>query len=308
MPTPWSQIKVLTMKTYPCYLKHHIPSKLKKNWRPGLSIVELVITIVIGSIIMAAVIGLFSVFINTFEEDTELSTARQRGQMVFAILTGPVLSTSLGIPNTSADIQTCFAENATLSTWSAPIKITGDNTLELIYAIPTGIGITQETEFRSTDGPFTIDLTESSSFFVNIADKNKTDAWVTFPSAGTAFLATNIFGSTITIEPTATGLITFFDEVHCVRALKASVASGRFEAQDLTRGELLGSVDGISDLHFEYDTDNRVLTAYVLARSSTRKEDQITPATLDEWPGGAISAEDRHYRLSVFRTSWRIRN
>jgi len=280
--------------------------------RKGFTLVELLIVILIGSLIMGTVVGLLVFFINNFEINREYTAARQKGEMVFAILQKPILQVSLGMPNTSPDFGSCFAENSTLAHWNGPLNISNDRELFIAYAVPSGVAADSEYSFSQND-PFDIFLAGDLSGLVgqiDPSDLDSTEAWVTFPSTGNAFRVNelDLLNGGIKLVSKESSVIPFFDELHFIRALRVSLQNGLLIAEDLTRGEILGQVDGILDISFEMDHDADLLTASVLARGDVRNPRKVTPADLPDWPGNNLSDEMRHYRVSVLQTSWRVRN
>lgn len=270
-----------------------------KNYRQGLTLVEVLIVILVSSIIMGSVVGLLFMFVFNSEEDIEYSTARQRGQMAFALLSKPVKQSSLGIPNTSDDFKTCFSENATVNSWDGPVHIeSGGRVLNVAYAVPSGIAVEHETDF-----------TQGSSITINLTSTDvESNDWVTFPSASSAFLVTDTGLSSIQVTPKATGTLPFFDELHYIHFLTARLSNGQLVVKDSLSTESLGIVEGIADIFFSYDPGEQIVTTSVLARGDRRHDDLVSPADIKDWPDNPVSNETRHYRVSVHTSSWRVRN
>jgi len=288
----------------------HIPLKGNR----GFTLVELLIVIIVGTAIMGAVVGLLFMFITNFEINRDYTAARQRGEMVFAILKNPLLQVSLGMPNDSPDFGNCFAENPTLTGLGLPLTTaSNDRVLRIAYAVPSGIAADSQYTF-TVGNPAMIKLAgDVSSLGGKISsDSTSTTGWVAFPSCGAAFRVVSPYtagDSSITlISNIESGIMPFFDELHFVRTLEVKLESGVLTAKDPTTNETLGQVEGILDIFFEMDENSELLTASVLARGDQRNPDLVTPDTLPEWPGGNLTEEMRHYRVSVLQTSWRVRN
>ena len=304
------------MSRRPGRSKGDIPAPLPG--KKGFTLVELLIVILLGTVIMGSVVGLLFMFITNFEINSDYTAARQRGEMVFTILQEPVLHVSLGMPNTSPDFGNCFDDPAydpdlELSGWNGPLNIINNRELQIAYAIPSGVAAVLEYTFNQGTAE-TIDLAgDISSLGGKISsDNTSTTGWVAFPSCGTAFRVVSPYtagdSSIQLVSYIDSGIIPFFDELHLVRALDVKVNNGTFTAEDPTTNESLGQVDGILDIFFEMDAATDLLTASVLARGDQRYPDLVTPAVLPGWPGGSLSEEMRHYRVSVLQTSWRVRN
>ena len=69
---------------------------------------EVLIAVVILSIVSIAAEGLFFAFTKHFEQSTDLTTARQRGEMTLARLETAVLQAGLSMPNRTADFEGVF--------------------------------------------------------------------------------------------------------------------------------------------------------------------------------------------------------
>lgn len=266
----------------------------------GFTLVEILIVILIGSMIMGSVVGLLYTFVYSYEQDLEYTTARQRGQMVFTLLSGPLRQSGLGIPNTSADFQACFSVEADVNSWGGPLNvISGDRAIQVAYAVPSGIANEQEIIFTSGTNT-NIDLTSGNV-------EPKTD-WITFPSANAAFLINTPVTSPINVTPKSDGTLPFFDEIHYVSFLEARLENGEFIVEDPVNDETISTVTGIEDVIFDYDPDDGIITASVLARGDTRHDELVTPANVAGWPDNPVADETRHYRVSVHRSRWRVRN
>ena len=291
----------------------------------GFTLVELLIVILVGTAVMGAVIGLLFMFITNFEINRDYTAARQRGEMVFSILAGPVLAAGLGMPSDADGFHDLFNgtlnggfDNGTLKSWNGPLVESTDDSgnlsrdLYVAYGVPSGIGIVGEEEF-SGGTSFNVELTGNPDLPGTLSS-DLIDSWITFPSSGRAFYVSSASGNDLTLEPSFTGTIPYFDELHYVRAIHVTLEGDVFRAIELTRDSQLGEVDGILDMVFNYDSETRLLTAWVLARGDQRNPDIVTPdSTMSQWPGVVDLTEEekdemQHYRVSVLRTSWRVRN
>jgi len=286
-------------------LADNLSEKTFNRRSKGLTLVELLIVLLLGILITGTVVGLLFTFVKSYEENVEYTTARQRGQMVFTILSRPVKLAGLGMP-TSDDFGDCFSEEDEISSWEGPVDITGsDDILRIAYAVPSGIAVA-EGKVYSSGSSLTIDLTSG--------DVAETD-WITFPSANTVFKLNSTGSSEIDATPKSGngGTLPFFDELHYVRFLQSTLEDGIFKVIDPLTGNSLSSVEGIEDVFFEYKSEEKLLTAYILARGDVRHDEMVTPEIVPGWPKDKedvepLSDETRHYRVSVHTGSWRVRN
>jgi len=272
----------------------------KSKGTKGFTLVEVLIVILIGSMIMGSVVGLLYTFVYSYEQDLEYTTARQKGQMVFTLLAGPLRQSGLGLPNTSSDFQACFSLEADINSGNGPLNvISGDRAIQIAYALPSGIANEQEIIFTSGTAS-NLDLTAGNV-------QPPTD-WITFPSANAPFFVNTPGTSPINVTPKSDGTLPFFDEIHYVRFLEARLVNGEFIVEDPVNDETISTVAGIEDVIFDYDPDDRIITASVLARGNTRHDEMVTPADVSGWPDNPVADETRHYRVSVHRSRWRVRN
>lgn len=276
--------------------------------KPGFSLVEILVAILLASIVMGAVVGLVFTFTYNFDQNVDMVSTRQRAEMTFSILRKAVPMTSLGIPNAPTDFQACFSENSVLGNWDQALNvIASGEILEMVYAVPTGIAVAEEPEFDEGVS-LTLSLTGDPTSFIS-TDSSRSDGWVTFPSTHAVFRVDSVSGNTVTLTPKGSGTIAFFDEIHVVRAMRVQVTdTDTLVAEDPTTGEGMGTVEGIGGIAFVYDSGSRTLDGRILARGNSRYDDLISPTVIPDWPGVVPSEELRHYRLSVLRNTWRVRN
>lgn len=273
----------------------------------AFTLTELLIAMLIVGIIAGATIGLLVTYLKQFEQSTELTAARQRGEMVFAILDAQVLHSGLGMPDETAAFQSAFAGLGAISGWNAPVSVTSGDVLQIVYAVPAGLAVTAEYELQAGTSQ-NIGLTGPIPANLLATGITCTKGWAIFPSLGNPVKVTGISGSTLTILPTVDGHLAFFDELHYIRAERVTISGEHLYTEDVTNQSAQPRLEGIADLRFQWDASSRLLRCWVLARGDVRHNDLISPATLSDWPWGTIPDEQRHYRLTVVQSVWRVRN
>jgi len=274
--------------------------------------VELLISMLLGTIIVGAVIGILMVYVFDFEQTDDITAARQRGEMVLAILQNPVLHAGLGIPNSSPDFADSFNNLSGLPDETI-IPSTGDagNIINLCYSMPSKSYTSASYDIDSDATSFDITL-ETIPSGIDISDVIK--AWVILPTADIPFQVTNVNTTTKRISGNIyhdnSIFIAQYDELHYLRSLEAKVVDGEFYVRENLDGSgFQPRVDGIEQIYFK--NNNGILTVYVLARGN-KKDSDFATEVVHGWPSDEVAIDnavkDKGYRLVTVRGSWRIRN
>lgn len=305
---------------------------------------EVLIAVVILSIVSIAAEGLFFAFTKHFEQSTDLTTARQRGEMTLARLETAVLQAGLSMPNDSTKFKKVYSGGTTgliqalsnaINGWDKPIYLPDDSNnkvtfegkdyykkIGIVYGLSSGIGVLEEYNV-SENTEQKLELSEACPLdrIKQTSTGNTTDGWATFSGCQTPFVVTKIDNTTnppmLTVKSSRSDLIPFFAELQYLRAMCAYVsspggASPQFYIQDVTRGPAQPAVEGVSQVLFSYDDagsdPTNVLTVHLLVRGNRRFPGQVTSG-VPGWPvSSTITDEDRHYRLIAISASWRVRN
>jgi len=262
----------------------------------------------LGTIIVGAVIGILMVYVFDFEQTDDITAARQRGEMVLAILQNPVLHAGLGFPDSVDQFS-----SLSIKDWGGPVSIvnnvTSSDELRIVYSMPTSIYADSSADLAASTAVSLSDLslnsitsfpTSDNSFIVDSGD---TKGWALFPTANTP-----LFINSSSLTPVSDGLIAKYDTMHKLRTLEATVNNGVFEIKD-DLGSAQPRVDGIEQIYFE--NNNGILTVYVLARGN-KKDSDFATEVVHGWPSDKVhiddAVKDKGYRLVTVRGSWRIRN
>jgi hypothetical protein len=209
------------------------------------------------------------------------------------------------MPDTSPDFKNSFGEPSWLSMEDAVEVKDSSTDLYSCYAMPSRNVILESADI--TGGSFDISMEEGINNTYIEANKNTFKSWVTFPTGGVPLYVKGKNTDELILKAAEeTGSrISQYDELSYIRAMHAWVDGGTFYTEDLTIQGQQPRVDGIEDIFFDYDSDNGLLTVYVLARGNQKDSDFATQS-LEEWPSDF--PDDPQYRLVVVRGSWRIRN
>ncbi len=309
----------------------------------GFSLVEILIAVVILSVVGIAAVGLFFAFTKHFEQSADLTAARQRGEMILSRLETAVLQAGLSMPNKTSDFEDAFVVNTTpkidlitalrnvISGWNKPVYpyekagTVGTTTyykrLGLVYCLGSGIGVLEDEHEVEADTDIVLKLSAACpDNQVKVATAaSATDGWVTFSGCQVPFVVKSVDNANekLTVMASKRDFIPLFAELQYVRALYAYVSSPggtspQFYIQDVTRGLVQPTVEGVSQVLFSFDdsgTDaTNVLTVHLLLRGNRRFPGQVT-SSVPSWPiSSTITDEDKHYRLVAISASWRVRN
>ncbi|MFY9383405.1 MAG: pilin, partial [Acetomicrobium sp.] len=226
---------------------------------------EVLIAVVILSIVSIAAEGLFFAFTKHFEQSTDLTTARQRGEMTLARLETAVLQAGLSMPNRTADFEGVFVVGTSpqinlltplrnvISGWNKPVYLcevagtVGTTTyfkkMGLVYCLGSGIGVLEEGHEVADNDPIVLKLSAAcpdNQVKVAMA-ASTTDGWVTFSGCQTPFVVREISNDRKQLGVMASNrdLIPFFAELQYLRAMCAYVispggTSPQFYIQDVT--------------------------------------------------------------------------
>lgn len=298
--------------------------------QPAFTLVEILLSVIIVGLVMAAVLPLFFSVLSSYELHQDIAWAKQRGQIAVASIQPMVLAAGLGMPNRTSDLQTAFAGltpvvptdearrfRRTVQLASGDVVIPNGTTtapeLWLLYSVPSGCGVNFEYEVQAGG---TVTLQRGRGEIENIgaldgavqAGKGVFAGWLAFPGSLSPFSVSQI-DTGAGVLGLASGLdvtIRAFDEAHYVRGAKVRVRSGRLEVNRLDGTGNQPVVEGIYGMRCTYDPEgDRVLTVRILARGRIRR-DGILTGNVDGW--GDLGALDRHYRYAVVSKSWRMRN
>lgn len=283
--------------------------------RRGFTLVELLVVAMIVAIMGGGAVSLSYAFLQQALRLEDMTAAAQRGEMVFAILKRSILHAGLGMPDDKVGFQSAFKIGGygfypKIASWDGPVSIR-DGRLRLVYAIATSCAATDSCDIASGGAAgvsFEADL-PTDQILSGAGNINRLKSWLVFPASELPFFVESVVGSrTLRLSASGHAFIAQYDRFCLVRALEAYAYSGFFYVEDVTSGSgAQPVVEGIAGAEFNYDADKGVLSATLLCRGAKHYDRAVTVSPPPPWKG-ALSSEDRHYRLIAMRRVWHIRN
>ncbi len=278
--------------------------------RKGMTISEILTSLLIIGIIMGAVLGLFFAIVKHLEQSNDVSTAQQHGESIIYLLQPKVLSAGLGLPSNSEDLRSTlsafFPTTLPLSD-RKPILVSGD-LVQILYSAPSDAVASSEVVVSSTDK--TIPLIGTTQGIIANSPQNPS-SWVCFPSTGFPLYVTQISPLRVRASGGASGLVYAMDRLHYLRVAKATISGDKFVMADMNDFNPLNRptrvvVEGIAGLLFQNDESTGTFKVSVLCKGQNRYDSVVSPKDIPPFSG--ISEENRHYRLKVVEARWRVRN
>jgi type II secretory pathway pseudopilin PulG len=305
----------------------------------AFSLVELLVSSVIASMLLFGLSGTIYLPIRLMRYTDDNDAALSRAEMVFSILRTPLEYSGYGLPKDEMVYREYFGISASPFNWPGPLSVSLSDRLDtgrrenasckIAYATETKCR-TLSQEVVSGD-KFTVAANGTpASLLADAKDANietMTQNWFVFGAMMPRCLPARYTGRSV-----GAGGITYLsfkfkksaseqvsipenDEIFGLRALECEVRK-RDDDLALFTNDHTGSgwqprVDGIIDIRFAFDRENRLVTVETLTRGSHRYEDAITSEALEKWLekyGGVIPEEARHYRLASNAAVFELKN
>jgi len=283
--------------------------------RRGFSLVELLVVAMIVAIMGGGAVSLSYAFLQQALRVEDMTTAAQRGEMVFAILERSILHAGLGVSDNKVDFQNAFKIGGysfypKIASWDGPVS-TRNGCLRLVYAIATSCAVAGTYDVASggvAEVSFEADI-PLDQIISGAGNINRLKSWLVFPVSGLPFFVESVVNSRkLMLRSSTPAFIAQYDRLCLVRALEAYVYSGFFYIEDVTSGSgYQPVVEGISGAKFAYDSTKGMLAVTLLCRGVKRYDREVTAENPPLWEG-EISGEDRHYRLIAMKKIWHVRN
>ena len=289
--------------------------------RRGMTLVELLITLIIGGIVMGSVSLLFVAFFRNFNMHDDLAAAQQNAEMGLSLIETYVLQAGMGMPsNSSADFQAAFATVAPVPTpawngWSGSIepyskdlssnRYTALNVLAARGTVPA-VGSAEEKKIGTSAASLTVKADPSFSGGSSLGGLISQYDWVVFPASRLPFLVTAnpATNTLLQLRSVSSDTVQLFDTLHVLenRSFSAGVNSGQHRL--FVNG--VPTEISIVNMDVEWNPDTRLLQVVLLARGKEELGHQV--AQPPGWPGKPLTSEERRFRHVAVGRIWRIRN
>jgi hypothetical protein len=305
----------------------------------AFSLVELLVSSVIASMLLFGLSGTIYLPIRLMQYTDDIDAAQSRAEMVFSILRTPLEYSGYGLPKDETVYREYFGVSESPFNWPGPLSVSLSERVEtgrrenasckIAYATETKCR-TLSQEVVSGD-KFTVAANGTPALLLADAKdayiETMTQNWFVFGAMMPRCLPARYTG-----RSTGAGGITYLsfkfkkpasepvsipenDEIFGLRALECEVRK-RDDDFVLFTNDHTGSgwqprVDGVVDIRFALDRENRLVTVETLTRGAHRYEDAITSETQDEWRkkyGVVIPEEARHYRLASNTAVFELKN
>ncbi len=279
-----------------------------------MTLVELLITLIIGGIIMGAVSLLFVAFFRNFNMHDDLAAAQQNGEMGLTLIESYVLQAGMGMPSiSSTDFQEAFniAPTPTWKNWNGSINTySGDMALRVLAARSTkpSIGATEEKNIGTSVTSLAVMASPSFSGGASLGDFIAENDWIIFPASRLPFrvTATPSTNTDLQLECTSMDTVHLFDSLYVLKGVEFLIYKGDLVLSGDEGMEM--QIQDISKMYVNWDDSSRLLQVVLLARGKEKLSHQVEPPPA--WPSSKqpLTSEERHYRHVAVGRIWRIRN
>jgi hypothetical protein len=271
------------------------------------------------------------------ERADDIDAAMSRAEMVFSILRTPIEYAGYGMPKDETAYREYFGVSANPFNWPGPLSVSSSNRVgmglrdnancKITYAVETKCR-TMSQEVVSGDR---FQITANETPLQLLTDERNTDPksiknWFVFGammprcvpamyderSTGSAGVTLSFKFKKLDSEPVS---IPENDEIFSLRALECEVREGNDDfvlfTNDHTGSSWQPRVDGVIDVRFALDRENRLVTVETLTRGAHRYENTITSDVREEWQkkyNVVIPEEARHDKLLSNTAVFELKN
>ena len=264
--------------------------------------------------------------------------------MVFSVLRTPIEYAGYGLPKDEAAYIECFGVSASPFNWRGPLSVSVSKRVDTGTRDNASCKITYATETRCrtlsqnviTNDRFKITASGTPSQLLTDAKDADPETviqnWFVFgamtprclpamnigkstDAAGISHLSFKFKFKKIAPELVLPVSIPENDEIFGLRALECEVRKRNDDfalfTNDHTGSGWQPRVDGVIDVRFTLDREDRLVTVETLTRGSHRYKDTVTSDALEEWQkkyNSVISEESRHYRLASNTAVFEMKN
>jgi hypothetical protein len=305
----------------------------------AFSLAELLVSSLIASMLLFGLSGTIFLPLRLMRYTNDIDAALSRAEMVFSILRTPMEYSGYGLPKDETVYKEYFGVSAGPFNWPGPMSVSSTNRVGMGLRENASCKIAYATETKcrtlslvvvSGDRFKTAASGTPSQLLTDAKDADPETViqnWFVFGAMMPHCLPAKYMG-----RSADAGGITYLsfkfkkpvsepvwipenDEIFGLRALECEVRK-RDDDFVLFTNDQTGSgwqprVDGIIDIRFALDWENRLVTVETLTRGTHRYEDAITSGALEVWQkkySGNIPEEVRHYRLASNSAVFEMKN
>ena len=306
----------------------------------AFSLAELLVSSMIASMLFFGLAGTIYLPIKLMRHNDDIEAALSRAEMVFSILRTPLEYCGYGLPKNETAYRENFGISMSPFNWPGPLSVSlsdrvgmgqrGNASCKITYAAETKCR-TLSSQDVFLGHTFTVTASGVPSQLLTEAKDADPETiiqnWFVFgammPRCVPAMYTgrdPNAAGTTdlsFKFKKPAHELISIpeNDEIFSLRALECEVRR-RDDDFALFTNDQTGSgwqprADGVIDIRFELDMENRLVTVETLTRGAHRYRDAVTSDALEKWRkkyGGIIPEESRHYRLVANTAVFELKN
>ncbi len=290
--------------------------------RRGMTLVELLITLIIGGIVMGSVSLLFVAFFRNFNMHDDLAAAQQNAEMGLSLIETYVLQAGMGMPsNSSADFQAAFATVVPVPTpawngWSGSIepyskdlssnRYTALNVLAARATVPA-VGAMEERVIDTSATSLAVKVAPAFAAGSSLGGLISQNDWVIFPASRFPFQVTAnpSTNTALQLRSVSSDTVQLFDTLYVLEG-KTFSAGVNSDGQHRLFVNSNDTAISIVNMDVEWNPDTRILQVVLLARGKEKMNHQF--GLLPGWPGRAITGNDLYYRYVAVGRIWRIRN
>jgi hypothetical protein len=306
----------------------------------AFSLAELLVSSIIASMLLFGLSGTIYIPIRLMQRTDDIDAALSRAEMVFAILRTPIEYSGYGLPKDETVYREYFGiPSKSPFNWPGPLSVSLSDRKDTGRRENASCKITYATETKCRT--LSQEVISGDRFKVaasGIPSQLLTDAkdadpetiiqnWFVFGAmmprcvparyTGRSTDAAGIAYLSFKFKKTESESVSIpeNDEIFGLRAFECEVRKRNDDfalfANDQTGSGWQPRVDGVIDIRFELDRENRLVTVETLTRGAHRYKETITSDALEEWQkkyDGVVPEEARHYRLFSNTSVFEMRN
>ncbi|MCL2683759.1 MAG: hypothetical protein FWE55_00800 [Synergistaceae bacterium] len=309
--------------------------------REALCLTEILVSLLIIPMVLCGLAAVTYIPLRIMRHAEDISTAQDRAELVFSILTIPLEHCGYGLPKQPGDYTYAFNTSLPPFTWPGPLSIgmavlpdgiRENGNCKIAYAVETKSRTIEKAETASNTMQVTVNSVPSLLNSVSGSSGSGSDVnnWILFGSmmpyclpARKNMTQTTLSNGDVRISvmfnrPASGGETLWIpenDELFYLRVMECQVRSSEkdsiFATRDYMNTGWQPRVEGVVDVRFELEPNRRLIRVWTLTHGSQRFANVVTSGTPPGWPekyADGISDECRHYRLLAREAVFSLQN